>query len=329
MNYKSLFVAFAFGASISSCAQSKKSDTPQPGQRERLAINLADPTMIYTGNTYYLFGTNDHNSGNGFIGYSSTDGDNWKEFTALTKGDAFGTTGFWAPQIFPYNNKWYMAYTANENIAIASADNPNGPFKQSTIKQLEAPVKQIDPFVFTDDNGKKYLYHVRLTNGNRIFVAEMNDDLSAINESTLKECISGAVNTQPWENTQNVDWTVTEGVTVLKHKGKYYMIYSANDFRNIDYAVGYAVADNPLGPWVKYSGNPIISRKDLGINGTGHGDFFTDKDGNLEYVFHTHNSNTTVGPRKTAVIKASFVDGGDGTDKIVIDPKTFHYLLLP
>ena len=285
--------------------------------------------MVYTSNTYYLYGTNDHNSGNGFIGYSSTDGDNWKEFTALTKGQSFGTQGFWAPQIFFYNNKYYMAYTADENIAIATADKPTGPFTQNVIKQLDAPVKQIDPFVFIDDNGKKYLYHVRLTNGNRIFVAEMNDDLSAINESTLKECISGAVNTQPWENTQNVDWTVTEGVTVLKHKGKYYMIYSANDFRNIDYAVGYATANSPLGPWVKYSGNPIISRKDLGINGTGHGDFFTDKEGNLQYVFHTHNSNTIVGPRKTAVIKASFVDGGDGMDKIVIDPKTFHYLLLP
>ncbi len=43
---------------------------------------------------------------------------------------------------------------------------------------------------------------------------------------------------------------------VASHSFTFYR-YSANDFRNPDYAVGYAVADNPYGPWKKYEGKLI------------------------------------------------------------------------
>jgi xylan 1,4-beta-xylosidase len=167
-----------------------------------------------------------------------------KDGYALFKNDAFGSRGFWAPHVFFYNHKFYMAYTANENIAIAESENPLGPFKQEIIKPISGNVKQIDPFVFIDD-GKKYLYHVRVEEGNRIFVAEMKDDFSDIKPETLKECIWA---TELWENTAKSSWSVTEGPTVMKHKHNYYLFYSANDFRNVDYAVGYAVAPTPYGP---------------------------------------------------------------------------------
>ena len=289
------------------------------------ALRIADPTIYPYKGTYYLFGTNDHNSSNGFIGYQSKDLQHWQVFTALTKGAAFGTKGFWAPQVFQYRKKFYMAYTANEKIAIAVSDKPTGPFTQTTIQPLDTAVQQIDPYVFIDDDGKVYLYHVRLQRGNRIFVAEMKDDLSAIKDSTLTFCISGAEAGQDWENTKDVPWSVTEGPTVVKRNGKYYMFYSANDFRNPDYAVGYAVADNPYGPWQKYADNPIISQKTLGIPGTGHGDLYTGKKGELWYVLHTHNNASKTGPRKTAIIKVAFVPGL-GPDKVVADPATFKYI---
>jgi len=290
------------------------------------SIFLADPTIFYNNGTYYLYGTGGKE---GFLVYTSTNLKNWKgpagakDGYALRKGDAFGTSGFWAPQVFEQNGKFYMAYTANENIAIAKSDSPLGPFKQDSIKPISGTGKQIDPFVFTDDDGTKYLYHVRLGNGNRIFVAKMKDDFSDIQPQTLQECITA---TAPWENTASSAWPVTEGPTVLKHKNLYYLFYSANDFRNIDYAVGYAVATTPYGLWKKYSGNPIISRNNIGRNGTGHGDFVKDKRGNLYYVFHTHRSNEEVAPRVTALVKATFVEDSSGVDKMVIDPGSFYYL---
>lgn len=287
-------------------------------------IYLADPAVFYSAGTYYLYGTVEGNSGDGFKVYTSTDQKNWEDKGyALRKGESFGNKGFWAPQVFAYQNKLYMAYVADERIAIAESNSPSGPFHQDKIKMLEAPVKQIDPFIFMDDDGKIYLYHVRLQNGNRLFVAEMKSDLSAILPETLKECISG---NEPWENTAKTDWPVTEGPTVLKRNALYYLFYTANDFRNPDYAVGFATSNNPFGPWKKYTGNPILSKKDIGVNGTGHGDFYQDKKGNLNYVLHTHNSQTVVSKRRTAVIKVDFKKSQGNFDLPIPDFKTFYFL---
>jgi len=296
----------------------------QPGD----SIYLADPTIFYHEGTYYLYGTGGRK---GFLVYTSPDMKSWKgpaglkDGYALFKGDAYGTSGFWAPQVFYTAGRFYMAYTANEHIAIAESDSPLGPFRQQVIKPVSGTGRQIDPFVFIDDDGKKYLYHVRVANGNRIFVAELKDDLSDIKPRTAKECISA---TAPWENTAHASWPVTEGPTVLKHKNLYYLFYSANDFRNIDYAVGYATASAPYGPWKKFSGNPIISRQNTGHNGTGHGDFIRDEQGGLWYVLHTHHSNSRVSPRATAIVKARFVKDGSKPDKVVMEAPSFRYLRL-
>ncbi len=291
-------------------------------------IHLADPTIFPYKGIYYLYGTVEGATNKGFTGYRSTDLQSWSLLKndsgyVLKNGDAYGNSGFWAPQIFKYNKKFYMAYVANENIAIAQSDSPEGPFKQELKQPLAAPVKQIDPFVFIDDDGKKYLYHVRLVNGNKIFVAELNDDFSAVKEETLKECIDA---TDKWENTQQASWPVIEGPSVLKHKGVYYLFYSANDFRNPDYAVGYATSTHPLGPWKKYEGNPIISKNLLGENGTGHGDFFMIRK-KYYYVFHAHNSNSNAWPRKTAIIKAAFYPSQNGIDKMTVDAKSFRFIM--
>ena len=300
-----------------------QSSEPQPLQ----AIYEADPTVYYEEGTYYLYGTS---SDNGFSVYESKDLKNWSgpagktNGFALSKGKAFGTKGFWAPQVFKYQNKYYMAYTADEQIAIATSDSPLGPFTQDEIKPLSGTGKQIDPFIFFDTNGTPYLYHVKLQEGNRIFVSQMDTGLNDVIAGTAKECISGL---EQWENTEHTTWPVTEGPTVVKRGKFYYMIYSANDFRSTDYAVGYAVAESPNGPWVKYKNNPIISKKLIGYNGTGHGDLFKDKDGNYQYVMHTHFSLTKVSPRKTGLISMKFTDTNNGPALLTADSTSFKLLL--
>lgn len=303
-----------------------------PQNVSKSSIFLADPTIFYHEGVYYLYGTSGHDTNQGFLVYTSEDMQSWKgprgvnKGYALRKGDVFGDKGFWAPQVFHYQDTFYMAYTANEHIAIAKSESPLGPFTQTTRNALAAPVKQIDPFVFIDDNGKKYLYHVRLTEGNRLYVAEMTDDFSAIKPETLKECISAE---ETWENTENVPWSVAEGPSILKHHHQYYLIYSANDFRNPDYAVGYAVSNNPYGPWKKYSGNPILSKEHISAYGTGHGDFVEGGDGDLYYVFHTHHSEKEVHPRKTAVVRARFTGFPNRSDRgeaLLMEEESFYYL---
>lgn len=189
------------------------------------------------------------------------------------------------------------------------------------MQAIPSPVKQIDPFVFIDSDGKKYLYHVRLTNGNRIFVAELNDDFGSIKPETLSECIAAV---EPWENTTSAQWPVAEGSSVLKRQGVYSLFYSANDFRNPNYAVGYATGVHPLGPWKKHSRNPILNKAMIGYDGSGHGDFVVRRRA-LLYVLHTHGS-TSVSPRRTGFVKASFKKVGSGLPhKPEVDSASFKF----
>lgn len=294
------------------------------------AIELADPCILLENGTYFLYGTGG-NVNHGFQVYTSQDLVTWvgpsgaSNGYALKTGDTYGNEGFWAPQVFKHSGKFYMAYTANEQLAIAESDSPLGPFVQSSIKKLSGANKQIDPFVFMD-GGKVYMYHVRLDGGNKLFVAEMNSDLSDIKPETAKLCIEAQAG--GWEDTQNVSWKVAEGPTVIKEGADYFLIYSANDFKNPDYAVGYATSDGPMGNWAKYSGNPILNKVSIGKNGTGHGDLFYDKDGGLKYVFHYHYSDDVVSPRKTAIIDVRFVDNGAGGQQMVFDPNSCKFLYV-
>jgi beta-xylosidase len=289
-------------------------------QTRKDTIRLADPTIFYEHHIYYLYGTG---SPNGFEVYTSNDLRSWKRHTryALLKGNSYGDKSFWAPQVFKYRNQYYMAYAADEHIAIARSDTPLGPFIQHVHQAISEQGKQIDPFIFKDADGQLYLYHVRLDKGNRIYVARLKADLSDIDQATLTECIHAEPG---WENTADSGWPVSEGPTVTRIGDLYYLFYSANDFRNIDYAVGYATSTSPFGPWTKYTGNPILSRKNTGQNGSGHGDLFSAKGGGLYYVFHTHSSGSAVGLRKTAVIGLS-VSGHDPAIISVV-PGTFRYL---
>ncbi|MFC4872151.1 glycoside hydrolase family 43 protein [Negadavirga shengliensis] len=333
MTYKSYMVFFLKSLLITAVAivhTGVKGQAPELGNKsaDTHSIFLADPAIFAYEGVYYLYGTSGHDPDQGFEVFISDDLQSWKSPEeaqngyALRKEDVFGDKGFWAPQVFYYQKKFYMAYTANEQIAIAIADSPLGPFKQEEKIALSAPVKQIDPYIFMDEDGKKYLYHVRLTEGNRLFVAEMEDDLSAIIPETLRECITAE---EDWENTQNVPWPVAEGPSVIKHKGLYYFVYSANDFRNPDYAVGYAVGETPYGPWKKHPDNPILSRKDVLQNGSGHGDFFQDDNGEYYYVFHTHYSDGQVRPRRTAVVKAKF-EASAAEDLLKMDKESVEFL---
>lgn len=318
------FVVIAACLVLFSCGQ--KSVKEVDDRVAATPVLAADPTIYLYQDKYYLYGTG-ASSDFGFPVYVSDDLKSWappassQNGYALKKGDAFGTKGFWALQVFEHNGRFYMAYTADEQIAIASADHPAGPFKQDVLAPLKSELRQIDPYVFFDDDGCIYLYHVRLNDGNRIYVAEMRDDLSGIKEETLKECVSAE---NGWEDTQKVDWRVAEGPTVIKQDQQYFLFYSANDFRNPDYAVGYAVSDSPYGPWRKVTDKPLIDRNLVGENGTGHGDLFKDKNDDWKYVLHAHYSDSTVGPRRTTMISIDIADGGE----VRVDKASYSHLLL-
>ena len=81
----------------------------------------------------------------------------------------------------------------------------------------------------------------------------------------------------------------TEGSYIFKHDGLYYMMYSANSFEGAHYAVGYATAKNPLGPFKKAENNPVLQEnvsKGGTVMGTGHNMLITMPDGTMYTVYH-------------------------------------------
>ena len=281
----------------------------QLSAQEKKEIFFADPTIYVDGGKYYLTGTKGGGGAPGFAVLESKDLKNWKtpggsssvEHMILSKGDqCFGTQGFWAPQIFKVDQTYYMSYTANEQTVLAESNTLLGPYRQKEVGPIDGSVKNIDSFVFRDDDGKFYLYHVRFSNGNYIWVAEFDLKTGKIRPETLTKCFN---QTEPWEATPNFESApIMEGPTVVKMKGKYYLFYSANHFKNIDYSIGYAVSDSPFGPWEKYKGNPILHRSIVGENGSGHGDLFKGVDGELYYVYHVHFDQQQVSPRRTRIV---------------------------
>lgn len=293
-------------------------------------ITFADPTIFVENGKYYLTGTCGANT-IGFKLLESTDLANWTACNAdsarfiLKKGDnSFGEWGFWAPQIYRHGDKYLLFYTANEQVAVAKSDSITGHYTQSTIRPIDGSEKNIDPFLFKDDDGSYYLYHVRFDNGNYLWSARYDIEADSIDHASLVRCFGL---TDAWEKTDDGRWSpVMEGPTVMKLDGTYYLFYSANHFLNQDYAVGYATAPSPQGPWTKYAGNPIIHKSRVGEPGSGHGDIFKGLDGKPYYVYHVHNNDSTVAPRLTRIVPLTMTRN-DSTGIYDIAPDTDHVIV--
>lgn len=295
--------------------------------QEKREIFFADPTIYVDAGKYYLTGTKENREPLGFPVLESKDLKTWNPpagtddsiYMILSKGEqAYGTVGFWAPQLFKAGNTYYLTYTANEQTVLTQSNSLLGPYKQPELAPIDSSEKNIDPFIFKDDDGKYYLYHVRFNKGNYLWVAGFDLEKGKIKPGTLKKCFD---QTEPWEATPAYKSApIMEGPTVIKLKNKYYLFYSANHFRNTDYSVGYAVSDSPYGPWVKQKDSPILHRSIVGENGSGHGDLFVGSDGQLYYVYHVHFDQRQVSPRRTRIIPViKEWDAGKGLYKFYMD----------
>lgn len=319
---KNLFlsVALACMAGLVGCSGNNNSADEEAPEKEppvevvSTTLPIADPYILLYDGMYYAYGTS---GDNGFEVYTSDDLETWKRSSAmaLNKQDSYADRWFWAPEVYYVEKakKFYLFYSADEHICVATSDSPYGPFVQDEKKPIREE-KSIDTSVFFDDDGKAYLYFVRFTDGNVIWVAELNDDLKSIKEETLTQCFAAE---EPWEL---ILPKVVEGPSVIKQGDTYYLMYSANGYTSQDYAVGYATSKSPFGPWKKYEQNPILHNY-KGLVGVGHGAPFIDKEGKMRYVFHAHKSTTEIHPRDAYVVDMSLENGVITLDGNLVRPR--------
>lgn len=291
-------------------------------EAEKNALYIADPYILEADGVFYAYGTH---SRNGIEVYRSSDMKHWEGpcgaadgGLALHKDDSWGDRDFWAPEVYRIDGRYVMTYSVAQRIAIAFSDSPLGPFVQEEQAVYTPDQNSIDSHIFIDDDGQAYMYWVRfgLGKGNEIRAAKLSPDLKSI-VSEQVECLCSQPGT--WEVT-DPKVRVSEGPFVLKHNGMYYLTYSCNHFQSQDYAVGYAVSENPLGPWKRYEGNPILHRHG-GYYGTGHHSFLNTSDGMNWIVYHVHKNGEKVTPRKLLISPYRFEPQENGPDKIVIGKK--------
>ena len=274
-------------------------------------IPLADPFILLYQDTYYAYGTG---ATDGIEVMTSKDLQAWKRIPqlALHKKDSYGEKWFWAPEVYYVNHRFYMYYTAEEHICVATSDSPLGPFVQEFQKPMFEDEKSIDNSLFIDDDGKAYLFFDRFNDGLNIWVAELEEDLMTIKEETMRPCIHVS---QDWEEV----WPrVNEGSFVVKHNGVYYMTYSANSYESPFYGIGCATATEIMGEWTKYPHNPLL-QKPGNLVGVGHSSLFKDKKGDWKIVFHAHNDINKIHPRNMYISNVGFKKI-NGVEQLYIAP---------
>ena len=287
-------------------------------EENKSQVPLADPFILLDDGVYYAYGTH---SADGIEVYVSDDLGTWmKKGLALNKRNTTEEKNFWAPEVYKRGDTYYMYYSANEHLFVATADNPLGPFKQQGGYLMESVIgdeKCIDGTVFTDEDGQMYIFFVRFTNGNVIWACELDaDGLRPAEGARLRQYVSPS---SAWEKMMG---RVAEGPFMIKHDGRYYLTYSANDYQSPFYGVGYTSSKYMERSWTRNKNNPVICHVD-GLWGTGHHSLFTDKEGRLRVVFHAHRNSGTIHPRMMYIGAMEFTDDGELrlTDDPILRPR--------
>ncbi len=210
----------------------------------------ADPSPLVVGDTLFLYTSHDaspedipdenEKSSAGFFMYdwllwSTTDMVNWTEHGAVASLKDFPwrsrENGAWAIQTVERNGKYYLyAPLHGHGIGVLEANSPYGPFKDPLGKPLvwdQSNWFDIDPSVYTDDDGQAYMYW-----GNpHTFWAKLGEDMTSLT--------SGVTKLPHIPNYQEGPW-------FYKRNGHYYLGFASTCCPE---ALGYAMSDSPTGPW--------------------------------------------------------------------------------
>ncbi len=258
-------------------------------------VPLPDPFVFAEDDTYYIVGTSDRNI-NVVDCYVTSDFVNYELHTgiydpSLYEGWEGDNPEVYAPEIYLFDGVYYMYYSANDKdgvrrCSVVVADNPMGPYKPLVNKKVDGlnnplfldenhPTRNLDTTVFTDDDGKMYMYFVTTNKTQHIVGVELISPYEA-DWSTYRELvIPGTVDSESeeilleWETYRDSKTKIAEAPFMIKSNGKYYMTYSVNGCWNKYYNVCYAVSDDPLGNFVKpYEEGKLWTNLFMGYPGT-------------------------------------------------------------
>jgi len=321
-------------------------------------IPLPDPFVYVEDDLYYIVGTSDRNV-NVVDCYVTEDFVTYELHKdiydpALYNGWENENAAVYAPEIYCFDGVYYMYYSANDEAgvrrcSVVVADHPAGPYRPLVNDEVDGlnaplfrnenhPARALDATVFTDDNGKRYMYFTVTEDTQHIVGVELLSPYEADWSTYQTLVIPGTVDSVgeeillEWEVYRDNKVKIAEAPFMLKSQGKYYLTYSVNGCWNKYYNVCYAVSDGPLGNFVKpyeegkqwtnlllgYPGendseSTLFNQWSGFASGTGHHCFFYAGD-QLMIGYHAHQNrnwdSNAYTPRYFAFDYVHFDDSG-------------------
>lgn len=198
--------------------------------------------------------------------YSTVDMVNWTDHGVAMPRTTFSWAqegSCWASQCIEKNGKyyWYMCAAKPNDwkhyIGVGVSDTPSGPFKdirRCPIVETGAG-GDIDPTVFTDDDGKSYLYW----GNNKLYYAELRSNMIGtkrfVDVPLTVDAFGGVKVDGKIEGADCYE----EGPWLDKRGDNYYLLYAAG---GVPEHISYSMSKSPTGPWT-YKGQ-VMKLQDTG-----------------------------------------------------------------
>jgi hypothetical protein len=247
----------------------------------------ADPEVRVFDNQYWIYPTYSAPYGEQTFldAFSSTDLVTWTKHPRILEiaNVKWATRAVWAPSIVERDGWYYLFFSANDiqsdrevgGLGIARSRRPEGPFADYLGKPLvgkfENGAQPIDPYVFKDPDGSFYLIYGGWRHCN---IAKLKPDFTGFvpfpDGSTFKEITPDGY---------------VEGSFMFVKDGRYYFMWSEGGWTGPNYAVAYAVAESPLGPFKRVG--KILQQDPSVATGAGHHSILqAPRSGNWYIVYH-------------------------------------------
>lgn len=275
-------------------------------QNPVIRADVADPTIIRYGDTYYATGTSSEWAPF-YPLFKSSDLVNWTQIGHIfNKQPEWTESSFWAPELFIYNNKVYCYYSARRKsdhrsfVGVAVADSPEGPFIDKG-ELITLGSECIDAYVFNDD-GQLY-----------ISWKAYGLDPRPIELLCCKLSKDGLhLEGEPFSLIKDEGQIGCEGQCIFREGDWYYLLYAARGCcgAGSDYEVRVARSKSMTEPFVNYSDNPILKRSDDFLS-CGHGTLVDTPDGRKYYLCHAYQHGAGFFMGRQPILQ-ELVIGSDG-----------------
>jgi GH43 family beta-xylosidase len=267
---------------------------------------MADPFVLRHEGAYYAYGTAPGGAdGMQIPVLRSLDLVEWEPLGHALQPN--GAEHYWAPEVAFHEGRFYMYYSSgsapegqDQQLRVAVADNPAGPFVDTGKILVPDQPFSIDAHLYRHTDGEWYLFYcvdfLDLSAEHRVGTGIVVDRLLDMTTLAGAPCMVVRPH-QDWHvfrkgrtmYGQVWDWHTVEGASVQLHDGKVFCFYSGGAWERENYGVSYVVADHPLGPYRLPEGGheALLMRSRPGrVIGPGHNSFVASPDGSQTWIVY-------------------------------------------